>query len=54
MGISTNAGWIFSLRGLNGLSLVDAVSFVAARARWIVDAFAYHRDFEGAGFRLVG
>jgi predicted nucleic acid-binding protein len=36
------------------LSLVDAVSFVTMRQKWIAQAFAFDRDFEDEGFTLVG
>lgn len=40
-------------RGRRGLSLVDAVSFVAMRRRGLEEAFAYDRHFEEEGFKLI-
>jgi predicted nucleic acid-binding protein len=40
-------------RSARGLSLVDAVSFVAMRAQRVDEAFAFDRHFEAEGFRLV-
>ncbi len=40
-------------RGKRDLSLVDAVSFVACRAEWIEETFAFDRHFTDEGFSPV-
>lgn len=40
-------------RGKRGLSLVDAVSFLAARDEGIEEAFAFDKHFEQEGFSAV-
>ncbi len=40
-------------RSSSRLSLVDATSFILARERNVSDVFAFDRDFEVEGFRLV-
>jgi predicted nucleic acid-binding protein len=44
--------WLLA-QGRARLSLVDATSFVVARAAGVEEAFAFDPDFERAGFRLV-
>lgn len=40
-------------RGLEDLSLVDATSFVVARAQGVEEVFAFDPHFEREGFRLL-